>query len=352
MSRRDRKKAAGHGGGAAPSSRELVCRTCGVKLSVAAGTKVVRCEYCATDNVVPPELRELLETPRPPPQPPGPFPVVPQPPAPAPRPLAPPPPRKGISTGSKVLIAVFVVIFFMPFLVVLATVLLPLLLVPLALFFGTKAAPPPAVTREPPPAVRTVDEGPALRFVDAGCVVPSFERADPLRTLDNLAAKVRAKWNGGARPGWALFKKVASDGTVDLLHPGEGVVVVNFYAPGGEGGGKKGGGGAPPAAKLDVYVMNGTLSETEALPPDAAAGAPLLLTKAPSCDTATLWRKAIQAGYPPSAAADIELPLLPYGLTVKERKREKAFLSYKFTIPGLDAQSRPRFFRLSDCTAR
>jgi len=318
-------------------------------------SRVVACEYCGTENMVPDAIWKALY----PLASASPLPPAPQIPIPAPA------PRK----ANVVLIAVILVFVGVTFII---PVVMGLCGACLSLVGGvagsskvTQPAPPITVvsTKQGPVSIKLNQGGgspfdnvlpggtvPTTHYAAPGVVTPSFENADVYATAQAIFDAVRKNWYADAKLGMVVLVGVGSDGTADLSAPG-GSMVMDFYLPGrakdlppGETTVKDG--------QLKVVVSNGTVMEVPVDVQTTIMSLTPMIESMPACTVAGLWKEAAAEGYPADAKATIIFPHEPSSLTSREKEHLEDYYAYLFTMPDGNPAGKPMYFLLKNCRAK
>jgi len=344
----------------------LNCNHCGARLQLDPGNKIIHCEYCGAQNVVPDNIWKTI-SPKEKRQPP----VMPHPPAFSQSTYTPPvqpaiPQTDYVYTPPKRSKASLFMIILLPFVIFLISG-------SVALFSYFRQ------TGGLGKGARPV-HGNQSSLVSGSAVAPSFENADPLKTAENIAAMVKKNWVAGARLGRVYMYKVRTDGTVDVSQDSDGSIIMSFYdlvkykkkLP-GEDKVKNG--------ELTVNVINGymvsNLSDASLHDYERAA----FLTTFPKCGIKKLMKEVQKAGYPSAGFADISFPEIPSEFdktwfkhhfdnigegkkkrSLKEKElnalwkkvsgekwREKNVYSFRYSVSGFKANKLPRMFSIKSC---
>jgi len=347
---------------------ELKCTHCGAQLSLEVTGRIVICEFCGGQNVVPEKLWQII-APRPtePPGlvfgPPSPYPPGPTVPHEAPRQeIHLPPPRKK-SFVLKPFVMTAVIMAFSLGIVV---------------FTNLRAQGGCSSLKKALPSFSSSEN--TLDIVPDSAVLPSFGKADPMRTARAIDEVVKKKWVSGAVLAEVNFFKLQADGTVDVGGGSQGLIRLAFYdAP-----------GLASVASGAESLKNGTLTVTvtdgEVASVLRDAGAMDLthlrvLEAFPSCGIDGLLAAAGKAGYPKGGVATVRFPEIPpefegsvfkskfRSVTIggKEREitskelealwntigseswREENVYAYSYRVDGFYPSGQPTLFRLRDC---
>ena len=347
---------------------ELKCTHCGAQLSLEVTSRIVICEFCGGQNVVPEKLWQII-APRPT-EPPGlnfepfsPYPPGPTVPHEAPLPeIHVPPPRK-----KSVMMKPFVM-----------TAVIMAFSLGIVVFTNLRAQGGCSSLKKALPSFSSSEN--TLDIVPDSAVLPSFEKADPLRTARAVDEVVKKKWVSGAILAEVNFFKLQADGTIDVESDSQGLIRLAFYDPAaiasaasGAESVKNGGltvtvtGGEVASVLRDIGVMDVRhLMALEAFP---------------SCGIDELLAAASKAGYPKGGVATVRFPEIPpeyeesvfknkfRSVTIggKEREittpelealwntigsdswREENVYAYSYRIEGFYPSGQPTLFRLRDC---
>jgi hypothetical protein len=329
---------------------EFPCRSCGAMMTPRPPSRVVVCEYCGTENMVPDAIWKVLF----PPAAAAPYLPASQVPIPAPA------PRKANVTLIAVILVFVGLTFVLPVVLGLCGACLGLL-GSIGASNVTQPAPPTTVvsSKQGPVSIKSnqgggppfdnlsVNASPSTVHVTPAVVTPSFEKADVYATARAIFDAVRRNWHADARLGLTVMTDVGSDGTA-TLSAGGGSMVMDFYLPGGAGD-------LPPGETtvkgglLKVVVSNGTVMEVPVDVQTTTMGSTPMIDAMPVCTVAGLWKEASAAGYPADAGATILFPYEPSSLTSKERKHVEDTYAYMFTMPAGKPGKKPVFFLLKSC---
>ncbi len=348
-------------------SPNLVCKSCGAHLPVMPTDLVVRCEYCGMTNAVPREVQDLFAA-RP---------------VPAPEPL----PdygaaaraqaaadaqaaaavaravtdaaarqvtagvaRAGSAAASRLVGCIVVVVGFT---------------IAAGAFFAvvaTRSASPGPVTGGSAPAIV---QGPLGDDV----VAPSWKSADGLAVARNVEARLRSGWSQAAKCEAVQFIEVLPNGTMDLTSENAMVAIHCYDASKLEG--LVPGQTSVPAAR---YLVSASRSHLGAIETDASISSfqgATFVTSWPSCDLATLRKKAAAAGWPEGGFATVQWPSIPHVLTLDSMATELLFVKrfgkelqaliaaegwdtgpyefYGYGVPGYGGPDLPSYFSPADC---
>jgi hypothetical protein len=349
---------------------ELKCTHCGAQLSLEVTNRIVICEFCGGQTVVPEKLWAII-APRPtePPglvfEPPSPYPPGPTVPHEAPPPAHDtvlPAPRKKSSVLRPFIMTAVIMAFSLGIVV----------------FANLRVQGGCSSLKKNLPSFSS--SGNTLDIVPDSAVLPSFGKADPMRTARTIDAVVKKKWVSGAVLAEVNFFKLQADGTIDVGSGSQGLIRLAFYdAPGLASV-------ASGAESLKNGALTVTVTDGEVASVLRDAGAMDLkhvrvLEAFPACGIDELLAAAGKAGYPKGGIANVQFPEVPAAfeesvfkgtfrsvtiggkereITSKEREalwntigseswREENVYAYSYRVEGFYPSGQPTLFRLRDC---
>jgi DNA-directed RNA polymerase subunit RPC12/RpoP len=349
---------------------DFKCTHCNARLNLDPGSKIVNCEYCGAQNVVPEKLWKMIAPQPPPPStgisfstpsaypPTGPYPPVSTQSQPQPD-YVPTPPVKRRSSVLPFILPLVIILF------VGGTVL----------FTNLRSAGKLGKGGIPV-------YGEAAELVSAKAVTPSFESADPMKTAKALAAMVKKKWVRGAQLAQVSFNKLSTNGTINVSKDTDGSITLEFLDVAGYEN-RIPGESSVKNGKLLVHVMNGYLVASIQDASLSFFEHTVYLSKFPKCDIPDLIKAAQEAGYPSTGYVDVRFPELPTDfqesyfdmsfryiktdkkeIQLKEKEletlwkkvgdpkwQERYVTSYSYYVAGFDASKLPSLFRFKDCTS-
>jgi len=347
---------------------ELKCTHCGARLSLEVKGRIVICEFCGGQNVVPEKLWAIIG-PRPtePPglvfEPPSPYPPGPTVPHEAPRQEAyvPPPRKKSFMLKPFVMTAVIMAFS-----------------LGIVVFTNLRAQGGCSSLKKALPGLSSSEN--TFDIVPDAAVLPSFGKADPMRTARAIDGVVKKKWISGAVLAEVNFFKLEADGTIDVASGSQGLIRLAFYDPAGLSLVARG----TESFKNGALTVTVTDGEVASVLRDAGAmdlKHLRVLEAFPSCGIDELLAAAAKAGYPKGGVATVRFPEIPpefeesvfkstfRSVTIagKEREvttpqlealwntigseswREENVYAYSYRVEGFYASGQPTLFRLRDC---
>jgi DNA-directed RNA polymerase subunit RPC12/RpoP len=343
---------------------DFKCTHCNARLRLDPGSKIVTCEYCGAQNVVPEKLWKMIAPE--PPQPstglsfstPSAYPPTSPYPQPQPDYVYTPPVRKRSSALP----------FILPFVIILFAG-------GTSLFTYLRSSGKLGKGGIPV-------YGEAADMVSAKAVTPSFESADPMKTANALALMVKKKWVRGGQLSQVRFNKLSTNGTINVSKDSDGSIMLEFLDAAaydsripGESTVKNG--------KLTINVINGYLVASVQDASLSSFESAITLSKFPKCDIPELIKAAQEAGYPSTGYVDVSFPERPTDfqesyfhmgfryiragkkeIQLKDKEldtlwkkvgdpkwQERYVYSYSYYVSGIDASKLPRLFRLKDCAS-